>query len=142
MRKPVFESEIVIHPEYGGFHIDTEMALWLMENRNWKITDNNDEYIKKDSEFDLIGSGDYFFAPKNKEISRTNQDLIDCVKALQKSHKHDTFSEEYYCYICKHLEIQKVKVFLEVYDYHDGKEKVSCDIEIDGVQVYDDDEDE
>jgi hypothetical protein len=34
---PVFELEVVLHRKYGGFHIDTEMALWLIENRGWTV---------------------------------------------------------------------------------------------------------
>jgi hypothetical protein len=43
----MFELEAVINVEYGGFSLSDEMALWLVENKNWKraedltnLTDN------------------------------------------------------------------------------------------------------
>jgi hypothetical protein len=119
--------EVVIHTDYGGFHINTEMALWLMENRNWKIA-SKDMWDKTEG-FQLIESlGDYFYPTREFENAiRTNKDFIDCVRAIKKLHEDDEYPESYYGYIHK-LSIVNLKVNLDIENYHDGKERVSCSV--------------
>ena len=121
----IFEKEVVIHVTYGGFHFNDEMALWLMENRNWKIGKED----KK--EFDLYDySNDYLFLTGNRDNRefRDNQDLIDCVKALKELHKNDDYMARQNSHI-NGLAVVKVKVHLEIEDVYDGVEKVSCWVE-------------
>lgn len=122
--EPITTVEIVIHTEFGGFHLDMEMALWLMENRNWKVTKKWEER----ENFQLIESfGD--FHPTDDSINfRMNKDLIDCVRAIKEVHKDDKYPESYYGHIHK-LEIVKMAVYIGVENYHDGKEKVNCHVE-------------
>lgn len=113
--------EVVIHNGYGGFHIDSEMALWLMENRGWRIG-------KPGEDVDLIeGSKDWFYSDKFKTDSfefRTNKDLIDCIKSLKLIHKNDKYPECYYGHIHK-LSIVEVNIELGIENYNDGYEKVT-----------------
>lgn len=120
--KPITVVEVVIHTEFGGFSLDTEMALWLIENRGWTVTKNWEER----ENFQLIESfGDHFSSVDDSVNFRMNKDLIDCVRALKEIHKDDTYPESYYGHIHK-LEIVKMAVHLSIENYHDGKERASC----------------
>lgn len=128
----MFETELVLNVDFGGFSFDTEMALWLMENRNWKIISQDDyNYKIKDYPINVLieHSGDYYFSPHSGKIElRSNQDLIDCVRALQKLHENDSFRDKYYGHIFD-LAIKKVRLHLSIEDYYDGKEKISSYLE-------------
>jgi len=99
MSTPIAIVEVVIHTDYGGFSINTEMALWLMENRGWTVAPKN-----ADPAGHQLGEsiGDYFFSTEKDEVKlRTNKDLIDCVRAIKEIHKDDVYPERYYGYIHK-----------------------------------------
>ena len=132
------EIEVVINSEYGGFSLDQYMADWLVENKGWSIVDYYNDVKQKDDKFDLYRMGGGTFYPKNEvDIDfRTNKDLIECVKFFQDKYKNLTYSERNKMYSdcrCKFfdLKIEKVKITIEIDDYHDGKEKicVSCNTE-------------
>ena len=111
--------ELVLHTDYGGFHIDDEIALWLMENRGWTIS----KKVEDDGTDLYEYSSDYFVTRKHKSSSvelRSNPDLIDCVRELQKLHKDDDFREKHYGYIHK-LRVVKIEVKISIEDYHDGR---------------------
>ena len=114
----ICEREVVINARYGGFHLDTEMAIWLMENKNWVVGKNKD---LEDCGFD------YYMPPQNTdEIAfRMNPDLIECVCALKEIHKNDVYPDSYYGHIHT-LKIEKVKVYIGVENVNDGKEKITC----------------
>jgi hypothetical protein len=115
----VAETEIVVHRAYGGFHFDTEMALWLLGNRNWKTT----KETKKTEGFDLVEvSYDYFLPVKDNNEIRVNQDVIDCVKALQALHPDRNDLQVY------KLKVLKVEFFVGVKDCYDGYEEVQTNI--------------
>jgi hypothetical protein len=127
---PVFEMEVVLHRKYGGFHIDTEMALWLMENRGWKVVKESEYDYNKKGDWPLNylveGFSDWYYHPRSESLAfRTQKDLIDCVRALHEVHKDDSYPESYYGHI-HGLKVVKVKVFAEVEDYDDGHERVNC----------------
>lgn len=123
------EIELVLNVDYGGFRFDTEMALWLSENRGWQIIKNKDYDYK--SQYPLTTlidlGGDYFCSPKDNIQIRSHKDLIDCVRYLQKLHETDEYPESIYGHI-HDLEIKKISVEIEIEDYHDGKEKVVCHV--------------
>jgi len=124
----VQELEIVVHTTYGGFHFSAEMALWLMENYGWKVSKNEKDYMNK--EFDLIETcGDYLYATKKYDDTeiRLNENLIECVKELQKIHKKDSFNEKRQNFIWN-LEIKKISIDLSIIDTYDGIEEVRCKI--------------
>ncbi len=139
MNNPIFEIEVVINDDYGGFSFDTEMALWLMENKGWVIEKS---YEKKDYPLNcLIESGlDYFYTPHRESIAlRTHPDLIECVKTLKKFHENDSYQQKREGHIHS-LAIKKVSINLEIDEYHDGKERVivkSDDCEWTGSMIYD-----
>ncbi len=128
----MFEIEVVLNTNYGGFSFDIEMALWLSENRGWKIIPEKEYSYKKDQEYpittliDTPWAGDFLHAPHADNIKlRTNKDLIDCVRAIQKLHTNDDWTTRYYSHI-NNFTIKKVKINLEVENYLDGKEKLNC----------------
>lgn len=121
------ELELVIHVSYGGFHLDTEMALWLLE-RGWNIVTQKEyeqNYPKKypiNTLHDLYG----MFCPMDDTIEfRSHPDLIECVRALQKLHEDDDWPERRQVYVHR-LQVVKVKINVEIEDYNDGYERVSC----------------
>ena len=45
------QMELVLNVDYGGFSFNTEMALWLSENRGWTVLsekkyNHKEKYIK------------------------------------------------------------------------------------------------
>jgi hypothetical protein len=129
----IAEIEVVLHTNYGGFHVDTEMALWLMENKGWKIIEENNplgNYYGKESEFPINwlkdSPHDYFFNPNYSSLKfRTNPDLIECVKTLKELHKNDVYPMSRERYIHS-LKVVKIKIHASVEDYYDGKERINC----------------
>lgn len=126
----VFPTQVVINVNFGGFSFDTEMALWLSENRGWTIISEKEyDYKKNDYPINvLVDCGNNrFYSPhndKNDKIKlRTNLDLIDCVKALKEKHKDDKFPRQEHIH---NLAIKTVEVDVDVFDHHDGKERVEC----------------
>lgn len=80
----------------------------------------------------------YIMAVKSDTMEfRSNRDLIDCVRAIQKLHENDEYPESYYGHIHK-LRVKKVKVHIDIEDYHDGQERFNCYIDQDCY--YDDNE--
>ena len=125
------EIELVINTDFGGFRFNTEMALWLIENRQWKVLkDKEYDYSQKDKYsintlVEGIGS-DYYYHPGDDKLElRSNKDLIDCVRELKKKHENDEYPEKYYGHIHS-LSIVKVAVELSIENYYDGKERVNC----------------
>jgi hypothetical protein len=124
------ELELVLNVDFGGFSFDTEMALWLSENREWiVIKESKYDYKLKDkySINTLVEmSGNYFYSPHGDKIElRSNRDLIDCVRALQKLHENDSFPDSHYGHI-HNFAIKKVTVHVEIENYYDGKERIKC----------------
>jgi len=122
------EVEVVINVEYGGFSLDTEMALWLMENKGW--TSTNVDSGEDETEFDLISLGDMFLRSKKyDEVGfRMNPDLVECVKTLQKKHEGTNWSGVAYNDIPKVLQLNvvHVEVHLTVEPVYDGIENIAC----------------
>ena len=123
---------MVLNTDYGGFSINTEMALWLSENREWNVISEKEYNYKKKDEYPITTivdmRGDYFYSPCGDTIEfRSNKDLIDCVRAVKLAHENDSFPESRYGHINK-LNIIKVGTLLEIEDYHDGKERVICHV--------------
>ncbi|MCI0564443.1 MAG: hypothetical protein MN733_38720 [Nitrososphaera sp.] len=113
--------EIIINTAFDGFSLNTEMALWLMENCGWPV-DPNEYPVKMLFSY---GSGDNFFHPRADSIEfRSHKDLVDCVRAIKEIHKNDAYPEKYYGHI-HGLAVVTVKVNLSVENYHDGKEKIN-----------------
>jgi hypothetical protein len=132
----VKEVEIVINCDFGGFSLDTEMAIWLMEMKGWTVTE--EPSMSETDHYDLFGMGDFFW-PTAKHTDggndrcdtsfRMNPDLIECVKALQDKYKellvwqrlnlkpdHKVLS----------LGIAKLRFHVDVVNEYDGKEEVKC----------------
>ena len=124
----MFELEVVLHTDFGGFSFNEEMATWLQENRNWTILNDEDyDYSKKDYPLTTLvkQSFEYLYSPHSSDIKlRSHQDLIDCVRALKEQHKNDTYPDKHYGYIHK-LKITSVRLVLEIEDYYDGKERLN-----------------
>lgn len=117
----MFEIEIVINTEFGGFGFSTHMAMWLIQNRNWKIVDNMDYDIPYPLET-LLNTGTGYYSPNRDKIDlRAHKDLIDCVKDLKSKYPDDRN--------LKALKVVKLKVNLEVEDYFDGIERINCHTE-------------
>jgi len=132
----VEEVEVVINCGFGGFCLDTEMAIWLMEMKGWTVTE--DPSMSETDRYDLFGMGDFFW-PTGKHTDggndrcdasfRMNPDLIACVKTLQNKYKglrtwerlklkpeHKVFD----------LGIAKLRFHMDVINKYDGKEEVKC----------------
>jgi len=86
-------TEVVINNCFGGFGISTEAGKWLIENRDWKVTEYDNGSIA-DPNAELVDSQSSKYGKtrgsryrlvddthRNIEL-RQNPDLIDCVKAL------------------------------------------------------------
>lgn len=113
------EIELVLHTSFGGFHFDTEMALWLSENRGWNIIRYADFDYKERGNYPvntLLDMNSCFLPPNDNVGLRSNKDLIDCVRALQAGNNR---------YVHR-LTIMKVVIHVEIEDYHDGRERVNC----------------
>jgi hypothetical protein len=127
----VLEKELVIHDNYGGFHLNKEMAIWLVENRNWITTNNHDKDLPLNYIF--YDNYDYFYRTGYDTIFFISQkDLCDCVKDIQNkyiqkkySDSNSSFTDKYnYIFSLKVIKI-KINVFIE--SYNDGHEKICCD---------------
>lgn len=120
---PPIILEVVIHTQYGGFHIDTEMALWLMENKGWKIGRHEDPSV------DLVECdiADYYYPQnpiKTNDIGfRSHPDLVECVKTLQQLHKNDDWTERKRTYV-NNLSVVDIFAKIEIYHVFDGIETV------------------
>lgn len=126
----VANIEIVINVTFGGFSIDTEMALWLIEHRGW-VSKKEDayDYTAKDQWplTHLIESGSsWIYSPHSDSMAfRMHKDIIDCVQALQEQYKDDGYQERRTRHV-HHLKVIKAALHIDVEDYHDGKERVHC----------------
>lgn len=125
--KALFEMETVIHVEYGGFTIDTEMAVWLMENRGWSI---KKEFENKDNNIftcliESTFADDYYHINMNSIQFRSHPDILDCVREIKKNHINDVYPDSLYGYI-HNLKIVKLSFYAEIENYYDGKEKINC----------------
>lgn len=129
----VFETEIVLHTDFGGFSFDDEMALWLFENRGWISIKHDDYDYKKKAELPittLIDMGhDMHCGVDNESFKlRTHKDVIDCVRAIKERHKDDPSNVSYHSHIRK-LSIRRISIVVGLENYYDGRERVtySCD---------------
>ena len=130
MESVIAELEVVLHVDFGGFRINDEMALWLMENRGW-IIDKTDDWRDDCPLNHLYESGQWIWSPHNDSIAfRSHPDLIACVRALKERHKDDSYPDSIYGHI-HGLAIQKVIFKADIEDYHDGKEKVNGWVNVD-----------
>jgi hypothetical protein len=141
----MFELEAVINVEYGGFSLSDEMALWLVENKKWKLLSNKeyDYKLKYPIETLLDLFKDMHIHPHmNDEIEfRSNKDLIECVRHFKALHKNDEYPESYYGKIHT-LRIEKIKINVEIDDYYDGKERIVSSVFVDNSYNNDDNDDE
>ena len=65
----MFELEVVLHTDFGGFSFNEEMATWLQENRNWTILNDEDyDYLS------IVGDDD---ATDNSFSDDNSTDSID-----------------------------------------------------------------
>ena len=124
----VKELEIVVNCAFGGFNLDTEMAIWLMEHKHWQVCESGEF---ETDEYDLVGLGDYFWPTEkyDKTDFRMNPDLIECVKTLRDKYYGLSWSERRKSN-AKVLElgISFVEIRIDIENVHDGKEevKVKC----------------
>lgn len=96
------------------------MVYWLNENRGWSL-----------DLFDGISINSNYLKDFNRTDSfefRSNIDLIECVDYIKKEHKHETWSEEYYCYECNHLSIVEFEISPYIEHYNDGHERLKVEI--------------
>ena len=105
MKMKIAEFKIVLNVRYGGFSITQEMSDWLAKNKGWKVD--------KDGQLEVEFRDD--------EIRR-NPYLVECVRAVQKAHANDSWSDRYYDKNFA-LRIFDVTVNLDIEDVHDGKEE-------------------
>jgi hypothetical protein len=132
----VHEVEVVVNVEFGGFHLDTEMAIWLMEIKGWTVTEDPKE--SETTRYDLFGMGDCFWPTAKHtdklgghcDISfRMNRDLIECVKTLKNKRQglscYDRWMKTQDHKVLE-LGITTVQVHIEVEDVNDGKENIKC----------------
>lgn len=128
------ELEVVLHVEYGGFSLDTEMALWLLENRGWTVVKEADFDYERRGEFPLNvlvegGLSDHYYHPRAGSIAfRAHPDLRACVRALHAAHAGDSYDERRACHVLA-LAVVTARVVVEVEDHHDGQERLTCRIE-------------
>ena len=132
MKGSELKVEVILNTSYGGFSIDTEMALWLMEHRGWTTDqDTRKAYHEKDSwpVNCLVEYGrDHYSHPRSDAFEfRANRDLVDCVKALKLLHEDDPFPQERHSHL-HDLDVIEVTVELGIQDYHDGKERVTSHV--------------
>jgi hypothetical protein len=123
----VKEFEIVVNSDFGGFHLDTEMALWLMEHKHWRVTEDDNKF--ETDKYDLVGLGDYFWPTKkyNETEFRMNADLIECIRTLKKKYQGLSYYERKKSGAkVLDLALSRVQVHVEVQDECDGKETVEC----------------
>ncbi len=115
--------ELVVNSAFGGFSFDTEMALWLIENKGWTSSKENSE------KYDLVECGSDWYYPSIKYTDavsiRFHPDLIACVRGLQKTLTNVPRSERYKHHVLD-MTIVTVDINIGVIDYHDGKERVEC----------------
>lgn len=87
--------KVVINKCYGGFGISDEAYDWLIQNKNWKVTDFlEDGHGYKDRTADLVINDDYkknrfrskyyLIRDTDENSFRTNPDLIEAVETLGK----------------------------------------------------------
>lgn len=121
-------GEFVIHSSYGGFRVSLDMAMWLVENRGWKVVSKSEwDYDTKLPVCDLIDYGGDHFSPPSENDSttfRSNPDLIACVLAIQAAHADDSFTDRYYRYE-NGLRIVKMYAEVGIENYNDGHERVT-----------------
>lgn len=122
------EIEAVLNTSFGGFSLNEEMAQWLVENKKWTILNPNDYSYKETYPVNYLlktGNDNYYSPTFNESLElRSHPDLIECVKSLQTLHENDSFQEKYYGKIFS-LKVKKVKINIEIEDYHDGKERLT-----------------
>lgn len=128
---PLLKTEIVINTKFGGFSLDTEMALYLQEKYGWEII-NGDEYdYKKGYDINVLidHANDYFISPHRNVIEfRSNKELIECIRCLQNKYKDDKHPRIGHIH---NFTIKQVKVYLDIIDHYDGIEKIECHMSTD-----------
>lgn len=123
------EIEVVINTDFGGFRLDEEMALWLIENKNWKVAKYSSEDYDPNGDHDLVDLNGPYIIPKEDNIAfRTNKDLIECIKYFKDKYKLADYVQR--LEIEKHggkvfdLKVVKIVIGISIDDYYDGKERV------------------
>jgi hypothetical protein len=126
MDNPVQTVSVVIHTEYGGFHITKEMAEWLIKC-GWEVVpDTRDKTDCPFTHLVKFGSNTYYHWNQDSIAFRTHPDLIACVQAIQKEQTGlKNNRDRPYIY---NLTIKKVRINLEIEDYDDGHERVLCSL--------------
>ena len=78
--------KILINEKHGGFDLSQELVEWLIKERNWIVTemDENHNYINPVADFAKLSRGDDYslvlgsWSPRY----RTSQDIFDGIEAL------------------------------------------------------------
>lgn len=87
--------KVVINSCFGGFGLSNEAYDWLIENKNWKVTEySNDGHGYKDPEAKIVKHPSTYSTSRNGfeyylvhgsagQETRCDLDLIDCIEALK-----------------------------------------------------------
>ena len=128
----MFEIEVVINGDYGGFRIIPEIGDYLVNKKNWKVIPETEIANKKNYPIEtLIKSEVFGYWPvcDDDDIKlRSHKDLIEAVRSLKDEYnkqKNDGTEKDnsfYYAPI-KSFRIEKVQISIEIENYYDGKEK-------------------
>lgn len=124
---------VVINGDYGGFSLNEEMAIWLKDNKGWKIAPKD---IYPHDEYDLAGDHGYYYPSTKwkKQEFRLNPDLIECVRWLKWKYRNNDYydrdnddSLKESLRKCRDLRIVNVEIDICVEDKYDGIEEISVD---------------
>lgn len=122
MDQKITTIELVINTEYGGFSYNQEIAEWLKNKRKWKIITEK-ELGDEHPLTTIIKLGSNHYATYKDCIElRMHKDLVNCIRELKEKHEDDDFTIHHNQ--LDSLEIKTVSIFLDIEDYHDGKERV------------------
>lgn len=133
----VIKKEIVINNEFGGFGIDKEIADWLVDNKNWKIVDHSSFLVNRKTIYCCDFGYDIDF--HENSTKRTDEDLVECVKILQKKYLEDGIKDVFdwnkkrkNIDVPKVLElkVKEITIEIDVEDRYDGKECVNTNVYI------------
>ena len=100
-------TKYVLNGCYGGFGLSDEAFKWLIDNKGWTTTKEEDEedntaqiWIVADSDFTNM-SRYHANCPSDYSLEfRSNPDLVECVESLGK--KANGFCAELYIVECPH----------------------------------------
>jgi hypothetical protein len=129
--------ELVIHTAFGGFHVNDEMALWLIDHRGWTLLPDTDEshtLLQKGlpPKHIVSGKGDYnHVSDGSSPAFRSDPDVVACVRALKKAHENDSYPEKFHGHI-HGLAVVTVTASVEGHNQYDGIENVSVSWTVNG----------